>query len=171
MDPYVQLARNAIERYVKSGEVYAPLGGELTEEMRRERAGAFVSIHEDGALRGCIGTIAPVRETLAEEIVCNAISASTADPRFPPIEEGELSRLAIGVDVLGEAQPVSSASELDARRYGVIVQKGIRRGLLLPDLEGVDTVEEQIAIARQKAGIREEEDGVSLFRFEVVRHE
>lgn len=171
MDPYVTLARNTIGEYIRKGKVYRPQAGELTDEMRDARAGAFVSIHEDGELRGCIGTIAATQDTLAEEIVANAISAATRDPRFPPIREEELGSLEISVDVLGEAEPIESESELDVKRYGVIVEKGYRRGLLLPDLDGVDTVEDQIAIAKRKAGIREEERDVKMYRFEVIRHE
>ena len=128
-----------------------------------------MSIHEHGQLRGCIGTIAPTRDCLAEEIIRNAISASTRDPRFRPIRKEELPFLEISVDVLGEAEDIESEAELDVKRYGVIVSKGMRRGLLLPDLGGVDTVEQQVAIAKQKAGISQSEK-VTLQRFEVVRH-
>lgn len=167
-DAYVQLARRTIETYVRTGK--APeLPDDLPDELYRQRAGVFVSIKEDGCLRGCIGTIRPVQESLAEEIVSNAISASTKDPRFAPIEAGELERLTISVDVLGETQRIDSMEALDVKRYGVIVTKGHRRGLLLPNLDGVDTVAEQVAIARQKAGIGEQET-VELERFEVVRH-
>ncbi len=171
MDPFVQLAKNTIDTYIRKREVYQAKKEELTLQMTDSRAGAFVSIHEHGELRGCIGTIAPTRNTLAEEIISNAIAASTRDPRFPAIREDELEFLTISVDVLGEAEPIASKEELDVKRYGVIVEKGYRRGLLLPDLEGVDTVEEQISIARRKAGIGEQEKGVLMYRFEVVRHE
>ena len=170
MDPYVQLAKNTIETYIKSRRFYEPTAAELTDEMLHSRAGAFVSIHEHGELRGCIGTIAPVQDSLVMEIIANAISASTRDPRFPPIRPKELPYLEINVDVLGEPEDISSMDELDVKRYGVIVTKGRRRGLLLPDLEGVDTVEYQVQIARMKAGIRDEETGVKLSRFEVIRH-
>ncbi len=142
----------------------------LPEELYHTRAGAFVSLKEDGKLRGCIGTIQPVRDCLAEEIIHNAISACSQDPRFPAVEPWEVERLTISVDVLGDTERISSPAQLDVKRYGVIVTKGARRGLLLPNLEGVDTVEQQIAIAKQKAGIREQEK-VELERFEVVRHE
>ena len=141
----------------------------LPPELLRRRAGAFVSVHKQGRLRGCIGTIGPTEPSLALEIIRNAVSAAARDPRFEPIRPEELPWLEISVDVLGEAEKISSEAELDVKRYGVIVSCGSRRGLLLPDLEGVDTVEEQVAIARQKAGIRPEER-VSLQRFEVVRH-
>ena len=171
MDPYVELAKKTIDLYIRERKILRPDPAELPAELFSTRAGAFVSIHEEGELRGCIGTIAPTRETLALEIVSNAIAASTRDPRFPAIRAAELPLLTISVDVLGEPEPIQSMKELDVKRYGVIVSKGGRRGLLLPDLEGVDTVEYQVAIARQKAGIWEHEKDVKLYRFEVVRHE
>jgi len=165
--PLVQLARKTIEAYVTRGEIIAP-PAELTPEMRK-RAGVFVSLHKHGALRGCIGTIEPVRANVAEEIIHNAISAATQDPRFPPVRPSELKDLEISVDVLTEPEPVESLDQLDPKRYGVIVQRGARRGLLLPDLEGVDTVEQQVDIARRKAWIGPDEP-VKLYRFEVVRY-
>ena len=167
-DPFVQLARQSLESYILNRRKLS-VPSDLPEDLLSRRAGAFVSIHKNGMLRGCIGTISPVADTLAEEIIQNAISASTRDPRFPPIRPEELKDLEINVDVLGEPENIRSEEELDVKRYGVIVSSGMRRGLLLPDLEGVDTVAEQIAIARQKAGIRPGEK-VSLQRFEVVRH-
>lgn len=167
-DPYVKLARKTIESYIISGrKPQMPEG--LPAELLERRAGAFVSIKKDGQLRGCIGTIQAAQSCLAEEIMENAVSASVRDPRFSPIEPEELEHLVISVDVLGETESISSKEELDTKRYGVIVTKGRRRGLLLPNLEGIDTVEEQIAIAKRKAGIGESED-VELERFEVVRH-
>ena len=171
MDAYVMLAKKTIDSYIREGKIYQSTAEELTEEMQSERAGAFVSVHEDGDLRGCIGTIAPTRDSLADEIVSNAISAATRDPRFPPITVPELEHLSISVDVLGQAEPIASEAELDVKRFGVIVEKGFRRGLLLPDLEGVDTVEYQAAIAKRKAGIGLDEKGVQMYRFEVIRHE
>ena len=137
--------------------------------MLRTRAGAFVSIHKHGKLRGCIGTIEATAGNVAEEIIRNAVSAATRDPRFNPVTEDELKWLEINVDVLGSPERISSVSELDVKRYGVIVTCGYKRGLLLPDLEGVDTPEQQVAIAMQKGGIREGEP-YTLERFEVVRH-
>lgn len=167
-DAYVRLARYTIEAFVKTGTLPGMPEG-LPEELYKSRAGAFVSLKEDGRLRGCIGTIRAVRGSLAEEIMHNAVSACSDDPRFSPVEDWEVDRLTISVDVLGETEKISSPEELDVTRYGVIVTKGSRRGLLLPNLEGVDTVEEQIAIAKQKAGIGEHES-VELERFEVIRH-
>ena len=168
-DPYVQLARKSVEYYILHHRKME-MPEDLPEELLMRQAGAFVSIHEHGKLRGCIGTISPVRDCVAREIIDNAVSASTRDPRFDPIRADELKWLEISVDVLGEAESISSAAELDVKRYGVIVSKGRKRGLLLPDLDGVDTVEEQISIAKSKAGIAAWDNNVELQRFEVVRH-
>lgn len=167
-DPYVRLARYTIEAFTGTGNI-PEMPRELPEELYHSRAGAFVSLKEDGRLRGCIGTIRAVRESLAEEIMYNAVSACSEDPRFSPVEEWEVERLTISVDVLGETEKISSPEELDVSRYGVIVTRGAKRGLLLPNLEGVDTIEQQIAIAKQKAGIKDHES-VELERFEVIRH-
>ena len=167
-DEYVRLARSAVEAYV-SGKKVLSVPADLPEEMLYRQAGAFVSIHEHGELRGCIGTIGPTRDSLAEEIIGNAISASTRDPRFSAIRPDELDWLEISVDVLGEPENIDSEDELDVKRYGVIVTSGGKRGLLLPDLDGVDTPEQQVAIAKQKAGIRPLER-YELQRFEVIRH-
>ncbi len=167
-DPWVRLARASLEAWVRGRETL-PLPPELPAELRETRAGAFVSVHKEGRLRGCIGTIAPTCACLGEEIIQNAVSAASRDPRFGPIRPEELPLLEISVDVLGAPEDIASEAELDVKRYGVIVTKGERRGLLLPDLEGVDTPARQVAIARQKAGIRPEER-VKLQRFQVVRH-
>lgn len=169
-DPYVRLARLTVETYVREGrKPELPAG--LPGEMLQERAGVFVSLHKEGRLRGCIGTISAVQSSIAREIVENAVSAATADPRFTPVRRSELASLEISVDVLGDAERIRSPEELDVRRYGVIVSKGFKRGLLLPNLDGVDTVEDQISIALRKAGLSEHEKNYELQRFEVVRHE
>lgn len=167
MHPLVKLARDAIETYVRDRRIISP-PSELTDEMK-ERAGAFVSIKKHGQLRGCIGTFLPTKSNLAEEIIRNAIAAATEDPRFPPVREEELEDLQVSVDVLSQPEPVNDLSELDPKKYGVIVVKGPRKGLLLPDLEGVDTVEEQLRIAKLKAGILPEED-CEIYRFTVRRY-
>lgn len=167
-DEYVRLAYASVEAYVSERRTI-PVPDGLSEDLTGRRAGAFVSIHEHGALRGCIGTISPTRASLAEEIIANAVSASSRDPRFAPIKPDELPWLEISVDVLGEPEDISSKDMLDVKRYGVIVTSGRKRGLLLPDLDGVDTVDRQIDIARQKAGIHKFEK-YSLQRFEVIRH-
>ena len=168
IDPYVILARTSINHYVTSGEI---IDTSFVEEkdMLNNKAGVFVSIHKDGDLRGCIGTFLPTRDNIALEIIYNAISAATKDPRFSPITVSELPFLDINVDILSTPEDISSTSMLDPKKYGVIVSSGFKRGLLLPDLEGVDTVDEQINIAKRKAGINDSEE-ISLQRFEVVRH-
>jgi AmmeMemoRadiSam system protein A len=167
----VNLARRTIEVYVREGREIEP-PDELTGEMARQ-AGAFVTIRRHGSLRGCIGTIHPVHGNLAEEVIHNAISAATRDPRFPPVRRNELDDIEVKVDVLGEPELVHSLDELDPKRYGLIVQSVAepwRRGLLLPDLEGIDTVEKQVHYARHhKAGITERDEPVDMYRFEVIR--
>lgn len=163
--PLVKLAKETVESYIREGKTPQPK--ELTSEMK-ERAGVFVSIHKHGELRGCIGTFEPTKDNVAEEIIANAISSATRDPRFPPMASSELSDLEYSVDVLTKPEPVEDASQLDPRKYGVIVESGLRRGLLLPDLEGVATVERQIEICRLKAGILTDEP-VRFYRFQVER--
>jgi AmmeMemoRadiSam system protein A len=165
--PLVELARKTIETYLKENRIIDQ-PAELTPEMK-ERAGAFVTLYRHGQLRGCIGTFLPTTENVAAEIIRNAIESSTRDPRFPPMTADELEELDVKVDVLSSPEPVNSIQELDAKQYGVIVKAGGRRGLLLPDLEGVDTPEKQIAICRQKGGISASEP-VELFRFKVRRY-
>ncbi len=167
-DAFIKLARASVEHYVKTGSVLNMPDG-LPGELTSVRAGSFVSLHKYGQLRGCIGTTGPTEESLAMEIIRNAVSAASCDPRFSPVRENELEALEYSVDVLNPTEPIASKAELDPSRYGVIVRKGRKRGLLLPDLEGVDTVEEQISIAKRKAGIGEDED-VELERFTVTRH-
>ena len=173
---YVRLARATIERFIRTGktlrfpeDVPEKLRSDLPAEAFSSRAGAFVSVHKNGMLRGCIGTIAPVQDCIAEEIISNAISAVSRDPRFDKVRPDELDLLEINVDILGEPEDISGPDQLDVKRYGVIVTYGYKRGLLLPDLEGVDTVEEQIDIAMRKGGIAPT-DNYSLQRFEVIRY-
>lgn len=167
-DPYVKLATRTLETYVKTGkQIRVP--EDLPDEMVTDRAGAFVSLKKFGELRGCIGTIGPTTINIAMEIIQNAISAGTRDPRFSPVKEDELPDLVYSVDVLREPEPIKSKDELDVKKYGVIVRSGRRSGLLLPNLEGVDTVDYQVDIALQKAGIRSSES-YEMERFEVIRH-
>jgi len=167
-DPYVKLAIDTLETYIKTGKrIVVP--SDLPDGLLKGRAGAFVSLKKYGELRGCIGTIGPTTKSIAMEIIQNAISAGTRDPRFSPVEEEELPDLVYSVDVLGEPEPINSKEELDVKKYGVIVRSGRRSGLLLPNLEGVDTVDYQIDIALQKAGIRNDES-YEMERFEVTRH-
>lgn len=167
-DEYVRLARYAIEYYVRNHKT-AKLPDILSDEMLVRKAGVFVSLKKNGVLRGCIGTISPVAPSIALEILNNAVSACAHDPRFDPVREDELDELVYDVDVLSDAEPIESQSMLDVKRYGVIVTSGYKRGLLLPDLDGVDSVTQQISIAMQKAGIKKGEP-YKLERFEVTRH-
>jgi len=168
-DPFCSLARASLEYTLKHGEVM-PLPDGLDAEMTEVRAGVFVSFHRDSQLRGCIGTISPTTNCVAAEIIQNAVSAGLEDSRFSPVSAKELSLMDCKVDVLMPPEAVADESELDVKRFGVIVSSGFRRGLLLPDLEGVDSVKQQISIAKSKAGISESAP-VKLERFEVIRHE
>lgn len=167
-DAYVNLAWQSLESYILKNKVL-DLPKDLPSELIEKQAGAFVSIHKSGRLRGCIGTILPTTSCVAEEIIQNAISASTRDSRFNPISPEEIPDLEINVDVLSDPEPIDSPEYLDVKKYGVIVSSGHKRGLLLPDLDGVTSVAQQISIARQKGGISENEP-ISLQRFEVIRH-
>ncbi|HPJ02438.1 MAG TPA: AmmeMemoRadiSam system protein A [Candidatus Limiplasma sp.] len=167
-DAYVRLARKSFTAWItKKQHIAVP--DNLPDELTARRAGVFVTLHKAGQLRGCIGTISPAKGSLAEEIIQNAISASTQDPRFSPVTEQELSQIECSVDVLGEPEDIDSMDALDPQRYGVIVSHGHRRGLLLPALDGVDTPAKQVEIARRKAGIGPDE-AITLQRFEVIRH-
>lgn len=167
-DEYVRLARRTLESYVINRKIMQRPDN-LSNDLINNRAGVFVSLKLDGYLRGCIGTVSPTTRSIADEIIQNAISAGAEDPRFPPVSEEELKRLVYSVDVLGDAEKIQSIDELNSEKYGVIVSGGNKRGLLLPNLEGVGTAEEQVSIALKKAGILPEE-GYKLERFEVVRH-
>ncbi|MCR5418366.1 MAG: AmmeMemoRadiSam system protein A [Lachnospiraceae bacterium] len=186
-DFFVRLARKSLETHILTGRVLDAKeatdqllrsAGEdkkeafekAADELLSRRAGAFVSLHKQGQLRGCIGTIGPVRSSLAEEIIENAVNAAVHDSRFLPVEKEELPLIEYSVDVLSEPEDIDSEELLDVKRYGVIVTKGHKRGLLLPNLEGVDTIGEQLSIAKRKAGLSADEKGCSLQRFEVVRH-
>ncbi len=163
-----QLARDVVEAYVRTGQRLKP--HLVDDPYLNQRAGCFVSLKTlTGELRGCIGTIEPAEQTLAEEIVSNAIGSATRDPRFPPVADAELADLLYSVDVLSPAEP-ARFEDLDPRVYGVIVEdaSGLQRGLLLPDIEGVDTAEQQVQIAARKAGIRFGSP-LTLFRFRVER--
>jgi len=168
-DCYRALARQSLEYTIRNGRKL-PLPEDLPEELLKIQAGVFVSLHKTGRLRGCIGTIAPTTDSIALEIMQNAVSAGLHDNRFGPVEASELPLLTYKVDVLSPPEAIAGPEALDVKRYGVVVTSGRRRGLLLPNLEGIDTVEEQVTIARQKGGIPAGAS-VQLERFEVIRHE
>jgi AmmeMemoRadiSam system protein A len=167
MHAIVELAKRSIEEFIRTGETVC-LQEQLPDEMT-VKAGVFVCIKKRGELRGCIGTFLPCCDNVAAETVRNAISAATQDPRFPPVAADELDQLSYSVDVLAPPEKVNDHGELDPKKFGVIVSRGNRRGLLLPDLEGVDTVEEQLRIAKTKACIMPDEE-VEIFRFRVARY-
>jgi AmmeMemoRadiSam system protein A len=168
MHPYVEVAKKAISDYLK-GKKTPTIPSDLPPEMQK-KAGVFVCLKKSGQLRGCIGTFSPSCRNIFEEITKNAVSAANEDPRFPPVREDELQELAYSVDVLSEPSRVADISELDHTRYGVIVTKDFRRGLLLPDIEGVDSVQEQLKIAKLKAGIDPADEDVVIFKFTVERY-
>ncbi|MBN1289905.1 MAG: AmmeMemoRadiSam system protein A [Actinobacteria bacterium] len=167
MSEFTRLARKVIESYVRGNGI--PSIEDTSEELTARKAGVFVSLKKQGELRGCIGTIEPATASIAEEIAGNAVSSATRDPRFPPVSPEELDDLEYSVDILEEPEEISDISFLDPQEYGVIVRSGRRSGLLLPDLEGVDTPENQVAIARMKARISPSEP-VQLYRFKVTRY-
>jgi len=163
----VTLARASLHCFLGKGTIF-PIPNPLADVLQGQ-AGVFVSLKKQGQLRGCIGTFAPTQPNIGSEIIHNAISAGTADPRFPPVRLDELSTIDISVDILGTPQAVGNMDELDPQKYGVIVRRGSRSGLLLPMLEGVDTVDEQLSIAMEKAGISPEEE-IQLYKFTVTRY-
>lgn len=167
-DPYARLARESLTHYLVSGEELEEFPNYVPDEMKSIKRGVFVSLKKHGELRGCIGTIFPVTDSVAEEIMRNAVEAGMNDPRFYEVEEDELIDIDFSVDVLTEPEPADK-EELDPHEYGVIVRSGRKTGLLLPDLEGVDTVEKQLDIALQKAGIGSAEE-YKIERFKVLRH-
>jgi AmmeMemoRadiSam system protein A len=184
MNPCINLAKQSVENYIKTSKIIE-LPKDLPDEFYNRRAGVFVTIKKDNELRGCIGTFLPTRKNIGEEIIFNAISAATQDYRFSLIVQDEFSELNYEVSILSEPEqieitenPTKFSEEkfrqagLDPKKYGVIVKTNDgKSGLLLPDLDGVDSVEKQISIACQKAGINYEMDKIILYRFTVEKHE
>jgi AmmeMemoRadiSam system protein A len=183
MHPLVSLAKSAIENYIKEGKIIFP-PNDLPKEFLEKRAGTFVTIEKNGELRGCIGTYLPTRENIAQEVIQNAIAAATEDWRFGPVEKEELPYLSYTVYILSEPELVKDISELDPKKYGIIVKTVPispsgdvvfnghfvpKTGLLLPDLEGVDTIEKQIFIASKKAGIDLEKEKFLIYKFTVEK--
>ncbi len=168
-DIYVDLARYSVDYFITNKKV-APIPNDVDKELLDNRAGVFVTLKRQGQLRGCIGTISPIRESIAKEIIHNAISAAVDDPRFIAVQEGELKDLVYSVDVLFPPEKVESVKELDPTVFGVTVSKGFRKGLLLPNIDGINTVDEQLEVALQKAGISPRENYV-IERFKVERHQ
>lgn len=166
----VTVASEAIRVFVEEQRELDPFAERGTELLRATpSSGVFVCLKRGGELRGCIGTTEPTKPTLLEEVISNAIAAATRDPRFPPVQAFELAELLISVDVLSSPEPVTDFTLLDHRRYGVMARAGGKHGVLLPDIEGIQSVEEQLTLVRQKAGLAEEEVA-EFFRFEVTRY-
>jgi len=166
--PYVKWAIKVIESKVRDGVEIKPDPASLEKSLFEIKAGVFVTLHTlDGELRGCIGTFVPTTPNLAYEIAQNAIAAALEDPRFESVSIGELDDIVVSVDILSYPEEIESEDELNTQKYGIIVENGWRRGLLLPDLEGVNTVDQQIKIAMSKAGIREYQ---KIYRFTVQRY-
>lgn len=187
MNPLVLLTKLAVEKYIKEGKIIE-VPEDLPEEFLTKRAGTFVTIEKDNELRGCIGTYLPTRINIAEEIIRNAVAAATEDYRFRPIEEKELSSLSYTVYILSYPEPVRDIRELDPKKFGIIVKTGpftypnqenvafngalpYKTGLLLPDLEGIDTIEKQITIACQKGGINPEIEKIFIYKFRVEKYQ
>lgn len=168
MHPYAELAKKTVEEFIATG-IPPSLCGEAPHDMR-EKAGVFVCLKYRGQLRGCVGTFLPATESIYHEIMRNAVSAAVHDSRFHPVQSHELAGLSYTVDVLSPPERVSDMSELDPKKYGIIVAKDCRKGLLLPDLEGVDTVEAQVRITKMKAGIDPGETDVEIYKFSVSRY-
>ncbi len=168
MHQLVILAKRAIDEYVKNKNIINP-PEEMIDEMK-ENAGVFVSLKKNDQLRGCIGTFVPTTDNVAKEIINNAISSATEDPRFSQVEPEEIDDINISVDVLSPPEKVDDLTYLDPKQYGIIITKGFRKGLLLPNLEGVDSIEEQIRITKLKAGIEIDDNDVEILRFKVKRY-
>jgi AmmeMemoRadiSam system protein A len=183
MHPLVSLGKKVIETFVREGKIIEP-PQDLPEEFLKRKAGTFVTIEKNGELRGCIGTYLPTKENIAKEVIQNAVAAATEDWRFGPVEKEELPYLSYTVYILSEPELVKDISELDPKKYGIIVKNVPispsgdvvfnghfvpKTGLLLPDLEGVDTIEKQISIACQKAGINPQREKILIYKFTVEK--
>jgi len=198
MNPLVSLAKKTVETFIKDynppttlpafgrapGKIISP-PNDLPKEFLERKAGTFVTIEKNGQLRGCIGTYLPLRKNIAEEIIYNAIAAATEDYRFGPVQGEELPSLSYMVYILSEPELVKDISELDPKKYGIIVKTVpisptgdvvfnghfvSKTGLLLPDLEGVDTIEKQISIACQKGGIDPLKEKILIYKFAVEKY-
>lgn len=170
MDPLgteaLRLARQAVEQHVLTQVLLTPPDNPAAR--LKEPGAAFVTLRVGKTLRGCIGTLHPIKPTLANEIIANAVAAATSDPRFPPVAAEELAGLFYEVDIMGPLEAANGEVDLDPEQYGVVVEAGSRRGVLLPAIEGVTSARQQVAIARAKALIRPNE-AVTLYRFIVTR--
>ena len=171
-NPYISLAKSAVETYINKKEVIKVPDG-LPEEMTSKKAGTFVTIKKNGDLKGCIGTYLPTKESVAEEIIQNAITVATEDYRFEPVQEQELPYLAYSVYILEKPELVKDVKELNPKKYGIIIKTlnhPLKSALLLPDLDGIDTVEQQISVTCQKGGIDSSKEKTIIYKFKVKEH-
>ncbi len=169
MNLYTSLAKKAIENYVKQGKEISPPEN-LPKKLLEQKAGVFVTIKKDNKLRGCIGTYISTKTNIAQEIITNAIAAATKDYRFDPVQEKELPHLSYSVSILSEPEEIQDFKKLDPKKHGIIVKSNKKTGLLLPDLEGIDTIKKQILIACQKADIDPSKESLSIYRFTVKEY-
>jgi len=169
MNSYITLAKSAVETNIREGKIISP-PPDLPKDFLVRKSGVFVTIENNNQLRGCIGTYLATTKNIAEEIIRNAIAASTQDSRFDPITKEELAHLSYTVYILNPPEQIKNVQDLNPKKYGVLVKFGFKSGLLLPDLEGVDTIEQQLAIACSKAGIYPETDKMAIYRFTVEKH-
>lgn len=182
----LEFTKNVVESYVKTGKIVSP-DKDLNEEFLNRKAGVFVTILKDGNLRGCIGTYSPTKKNIVEEIISSAVAAASEDYRFGPIKKEELSNLSYEVYILDEPELVKDIKELDPKKFGILVKAvplsfptgidvafsghlRLKSGLLLPDLDGIDTVDEQISIACQKAGINPLKEKITIYKFSAKKH-
>lgn len=165
-----QLAKLAVENYIEKGVIIEP-PKDLEADFFQKKAGVFVTIEKLGQLRGCIGTYLPTCQNIAKETIQNAISAATEDWRFGPVLKEELPYLTYTVYILNKPEPIKKIEELNPKKFGIIVKSGLKTGLLLPDLKGVETIDQQISIACQKAGIDPKSDNYQIYKFSVEKYE
>lgn len=174
MKQYALLAKLAVETYVKDGRILKSLPENLTEDLLEKKAGVFVTIEKEGKLKGCIGTYLPTRENIAQEIIYNAIAAASQDPRFASVIKEDLNKLSYTVYILGILEPIKTLGELDPKKYGIIVKARdfpSKTGLLLPDLKGIDSIDAQVFIACQKAGIDPKKEEILIYKFKAEKYQ
>jgi AmmeMemoRadiSam system protein A len=172
MNSYCQLAKKAVESYIKESRIIEP-PHDLPKEFFERRSGIFVTLKENNQLRGCIGTFLPTRENIAKEIILCAISAATEDYRFGPVQKEELPYLSYTIYILSEPKPVRDIKDLDPKKFGIIVKtqdEPFKAGILLPDLEGVNTTEQQIEICCQKGGINSASEKIEIYCFTTQKY-
>lgn len=170
MDAYQQLAKDAILGFIKNPQEIFKYPNYLPIVMKQKKSGVFVSLHKKNNLRGCIGTLEATQPNIALEIVVNAISAGLNDPRFEPVTENELPEIDFTIDIINPLEEIHSITDLNPNIYGIYIEKKQNKAMLLPKLEGIDTINKQIDLVLKKAQIKEGIYGCKLFRFTTERH-